>query len=290
MAKAAVPATRDTSEQLPDYLRKGVAVDNKDNFTAADFVIPRVKLLQGISKEVETFEAAKAGIFWHTGLDMPLGDNFRFVVCSRNRKMLLVAPIEDGQGVLARSEDCAKWDKVGKWEVKVKGQKKPQLWEIDTLNVAESSVAKWGSKINGDEDSPPAATLFYDYLVLLPDYPELGPTLISLARSQIKVAKKGLNDKIELHKSAGRPMQSVLFQTKAVDDSSDGQNFKNWAFTGAGFAPEPLFLKAADLKDVLANGYKTTDEAGLGEEGSRPERGARGTKRGSGEPVGDGEY
>lgn len=284
MAKTPNVPAKPNQAGVPDYLRN-VKVDNRDNFDASDVVIPRIKLLQGLSKEVEAFSNAKAGIFWHTGLDMPLGDQLRFVICSRNKKMLLVAPIEDGQGVLARADDCKTWNRLGKFEVKVKGQKKPQLWEIDSLDVANSSVAKWGSRINDDEDSPPAATMFYDYLVLCPDFPELGPSLISMARSQVKKAKSGINQKIELHKAASRPMQAIMFQAKAVDDQSDGQSFKNWDVTQAGFAPEELFNQAVGLKDVLSTGaYKANDEGELGGEGGAG--GGRQARRGAGSQSG----
>lgn len=252
------------SSQLPAYLRNYGNVANDDNFDSSDVVLPRIKLLQGISGEVETFDDAKAGRFWHTGLDMNLGESFRFVVADRRKKYLLSAPIEDGQGVLARADDAKTWDRTGSWQVKLKGVKQPVTWEIKDLSVAKSGLTEWGTYNPDDEDSPPAATLFYDYLVLLPDYPDLGPAVLSLARSQIKTAKKGLNDKIQLHKTNGRPMQAVMFEAKSREDVSDGQSFKNYTFSGAGFVQdEALFKMALELQGALANA-KIADEADTG--------------------------
>jgi hypothetical protein len=254
MAKNELAPATDTN-QLPAYLQGQGAVRNEDNFDQSDVTLPRIKLLQTQSTEMQNFPGeARVGHFWHTGLDLDLGPQVRFVVCDRRKKYLLVAPITDGQGILARSDDALNWDKTGRFTVKIKNVKEPQVWEIKDLNVAASGLADWGSSVAGDEDSPPAATLFYDYLVLMPDRPELGPAIVSLARSQIRPAKKGLNDKISLHGTNGRPMQALMFDAVAVDDGDAGQEYKNWMFKSAGFVQdEKLFKTAQEFRGALAN-------------------------------------
>lgn len=264
MAKNEV-ATIEENGDLPAYLQQRGKVVNEDNFDSSDVLIPRVKLLQGLSSEVETYDEAKSGNFWHTGLDISLGEKFRFVVADRRKKYLLSVPIEDGQGVLARADDAKTWDRIGSWQVKIKGVKQPVTWEITDPDLAKSGLANWGTYNPADEDSPPAATLFYDYLILLPDYPDLGPAVLSLARSQIKTARKGLNDKIQLHGTNGRPMQALVFEASSRVDSSDGQEFKNFVFRSAGFNhDETLFEQALELRGALAN-LKIKDEADTGD-------------------------
>lgn len=263
MANEVTTVSSDDSK-LPAYLQ-GSNVVNHDNFDSSDVVIPRIKLLQGISPEVEQFNDAKSGNYWHTGLDMSLGAEMRFIVADRRKKYLLQAPIQDGQGILARSDDAKRWDKAGSWQVKIKGQKNPVTWEVSDLDVEKSGLTGWGTSIPGDEDSPPAATLFYDYLVFLPDHLDLGPAVISLARSQIKKAKKGLNDKIKMHATNGRPMQALIFQAGVVEESSDGQSFKNWSFRSGGFVQdESLFKMLLEYRGALAN-LKIQDEGGVDE-------------------------
>lgn len=268
MAKNTQVAKRPTNapaivEEKPDWLiemeSKG-PVKRTDNFDASDVTIPRIKLLQGLSKECETFDTAKAGRFWHTGMDLNLGEKVEFVVCARKKKLLLVAPMEDGQGVLARAEDCKTWDRLGSWEVKFKDHKGKVGWEINDVDVGKSGLDQWGTSIPGEDQSPPAATLFYDYLVLLPDNLDLGPAVISLARSQIKKAKRGLNDKIQLHLNSGRPMQAVVFSATPVNDmNSSNQEFKNWSFTGAGFTSKEVFERAQELESMLGD-FRVRDE------------------------------
>lgn len=247
---------------LPSYLQTGDYAPQQDNFDSSDVVIPQVKLLQATSGEVTQYEEAKTGDFWHTGMDMSLGADFEFVVISRRKKYLLVAPMDDGQGVLARAEDAKTWDRTGKWDVKV-DKKTTATWEITDLDVEKSGLTNWGTYDPDDENSPPAATLFYEYLILLPDHPDLGAAVLSLARSAIRPAKKGLNDKIGMHQGAGRPMQAIKFRAKSTGEKNDaGQDFRGWQFTGAGFADEDLFKQAYELSKVLTN-YAVKDEGAV---------------------------
>ena len=261
-AKTETQAMTTTDPTKPAYLvelEKAGPVQLRDNFDQSDVTLPRVKLLQGLSDECETFNEAKPGLFWHTGYDRVLGPQFEFVPISRRKRYLLVAPIGDGQGVLARSDDFITWNPPqGKFDVKIKGQRDPVTWVL-APTVAESGLDKWGSYNPADPNSPPAATLFYEFLVLLPENLDLGPVVLSLTRSQIRKARKGLNDKIQLHGSKGRPMQALVFQAKAFKDSSPEGEFFNLQFMSAGWAPPDLYKQAEELKDVLVN-YRVQDD------------------------------
>ena len=251
-----------TEADVPSYLQDVAGMPSQeDNFDSTDVVVPQVLLLQGISNAVTEFEDANAGNFWHTGMDVALGDMFKFVVASRRKRYLLLTPQFDGRGILARSEDAVNWDRTGKWEVAL-DKKTKAVWEIADRNVERSGLTSWGTFDPDDDTSPPAATLFYDYLVLLPDHLDLGPCVVSLARSAIRRAKKGLNDKIDLHRMKNRPMQSILFEAHAVDAVNDtGQSFHNWSFRQAGFAPEDLYKEASHISDIMVS-YKVKDEGG----------------------------
>lgn len=269
MTKDTLPAVA-SEKDLPAYLQGQTYKGDEDNFDSSDVVIPRIKLLQGISPEITTFDAAKVGNFWHSGMDIDLGPEVIFVVADRRKKYLLSAPLEDGQGVLARADNAVTWDRTGSWDVKLKGIKKPVTWTITDLDVEKSGLTKWGTSNPEDEDSGPAATLFYDYLVFLPDRLDLGPAVISLARSSIRKAKKGLNDKIKLHQTNGRPMQALVFKATSVDDNSDSGGFKNWQFSGEGFnMNKDLFEMAREHVGALST-YRIQDETDTGEHSADP--------------------
>jgi len=154
---------------LPAYLQnttKGSHLQGKDS---GDFIVPRIKLLQGISPEVEAFEEAKSGEFWLNVLDISLGASLRFIPVNNRKRYLLLPPIGDDRGVLARADDGKTWNTKGEWDVKLKNIKKPVTWVIDDPDVRKSGLAEFGSSNPEDPDSNPAATLFYEYLVWLPD-------------------------------------------------------------------------------------------------------------------------
>lgn len=256
MSKTDITTTIDNT--LPSYLQGQEHQIDKDNFDASDVVLPQIKLLQGTSAQCTDFEKAQPGIFWHTGMDVPLGEEINFTIISRKKKYLLQAPLDDGQGILARAEDAETWDREGEWTVQVDKKTKAK-WVIDNLNVEKSGLTAWGTFDPEDENSPPAATLFYEYLVILNDHLDLGPAVISTARSQIKQAKKGLNTKIDFHQNAGRPMQALVFTGKPITENGDAGDYFNWNFASGGFAPEEVFNSAMKFKDTLTE-YKVQDE------------------------------
>jgi len=257
--KADIVVAPPANDQLPDYLRDQ-SFKPEDNFGSEDVFIPRIKLLQGLSPEIGSFPEAKVGDFWHGGADVSLGTSFAFVIGDRRKKYLLSTPIADGQGVLARADDAMHWDRLGTWQVKLKDVKKPVTWTIADLSVEKSGLAGWGSGNPEDPDSTPAATLFYDYLVMCVDQPDLGPAVISLARSSIRKAKRELNPKIKLHLDAGRPMQALKFIASSVDDMANNQPYKNWSFRASGFVGKELFDQMRQYRGALAN-FKVQDEA-----------------------------
>ena len=284
MAKALAKKTKTelagTSEEKPSYLQNMEGdgrIKSDDNFGSDDVGQPLIKLLQGTSGENESHDLAKPGIFWHTGADQPLGKNLTFVIACRNRKMLLQAPMEDGQGILARSVDCITWDRVGKWEVTHKKYGK-LVWEISTLDVKDSGLGEWGStKPDQEPQSPPAATLFYDYLVIVLDEDgvpfEFGPAVLSLARSAIKMAKKGLNNKIQMHGDAGRPMQALIFEAKVIQEQGDEGPHYNMEFKQAGFANEALFNNAMEMSNAMKN-FKVDGEEGADDKSAPAKEGS----------------
>lgn len=272
MAKKSVSKVSEfgIEDEKPSYLTEMESegpIKGADNFSSDDIGQPMIKIIQGSSQENETYDEAKPGIFWHTGADIPLGKEITFVVANRNKKILLQAPIEDGQGILARSQDAITWDRKGSWEInhKVFGK---QTWTINDLDVKKSGLAEWGTAApNWDGgESPPAATLFYDYLIIALDEDgkpfDFGPAVLSLARTQIARAKKGLNNKITMHAGNGRPMQALVFKAEVVKEGSGSDAYYNLQFHSNGFATEALFKNATELGALMEN-FTVKDEGSV---------------------------
>lgn len=267
----AVVTTDGSKSALPAYLQ-GEAPARLEGVDATDLILPRLKLLQGISPEVEAYETAKSGVFWHNVLgeritsDMfPDGDGFDFIVLTFRKKYLLMAPLTDPRGVLARAEDGVHWSPPNEtFEVKLKGVKEPQKWAT-APTVRESGLAEFGSSIAGDPDSKPAAVLVYEYLIYLPERPDISPIVMSLARSQAKKGKD-LNSKITFRNA---PLNSQRFRATVIEETGDEGPYKNYQFQNAGWATEDEFARCKELVSQFGT-YKVADEESAAREGEPP--------------------
>lgn len=259
--EAAVPAVQGQSA-LPAHLQQfaGTGSSGLQGLDVSDFIVPRIKLLQATSEEPKAFDDAKSGEFWVNVLDIPLGKTFQFIPISNRKRYLLSVPLGGTPtGILARADDGVHWSPPkGEWEVKLKGRRNSVTWKIEgDGTVRGSGLAEFGTADPDDPDSNPAATLFYDYLVSLPAHPEIGPVLLSLARTQAKRARE-LNMKIE---AAKVPMQGLLFQAKTTDETSAEGGYYNVTFQRDGFASEEQFNEARAYADRFKE-YRGADEDG----------------------------
>lgn len=230
---------------VPDYLKGHQGGSGLQGLDAGDFIVPRIKLLQGTSTEPETFDEAKVGTFWVNVLDVPIGDSFEFTPILNRKRVMLMPPMgSSGTGIYARANDGMTWNTTGEWELKLKGQRTSVKWAITDLNVRKSGLLEYGTSDPENPDSPPAATLFYDFLVMIHgDQGVNMPVLLSLARSAAKVARN-LQMKIEAMKHT--PMWARKFIAKPFKDhNNDGQEFWNWQFAASGFVPEEVFARTS---------------------------------------------
>lgn len=231
------------SSAVPAYL-KDVKSNTQTNMRSEDLIIPRIVLLQATSPQVvanprEVF----SGSFYHNIFDEYVGDEgktFEFVPFRSRFFYLLFAPRGDERTVLARADDGIHWS-PSSGEFKVKPKKAPsEITYKMAATVEASGLAKFGSSIPGDPDSQPAATMIYEYLCHLPQHPEWGPVLISLARSQIKRGKV-INSTIGL---GNAPMSAYKFKAQITQDQGVDGPYFNWEFKRAGWATEEEFNKA----------------------------------------------
>lgn len=245
-ATASVPAPRrqqnavidpETLNQLPAHMRGDVDL-GKENIDQGDMDIPRLKLIQGTSKELQLYDDLRAGNFFHTASETIFDEAFRVVPVFMDKQYILWRPLEDGGGILARSPDAINWQPgEGEFEVKLdrKDGGNKVKWKL-APTVAQSGLANWGTMNPENPNSPPAATLMYNFLFAFPDYPDLMPAVLTFQRSSIKVGRK-FNTKL---KTVRTPLFGTIFTLSAVDDhNSANQDFKNINIVGSGLVEDP---------------------------------------------------
>jgi hypothetical protein len=261
---------------LPAHLQGGK--QNKfGNTDRTDMIIPRVKLLQAISPEVEEQDAAKAGQFWHTIAAENLGPTLRGVPIICRKSYVLWSPRGDDRGVLARANDGIHWDNADmEFTVKPKNSPNPVTYKLGKTvhdKIGDTpALSEFGSSIPGDKNSPPAAALTYQLLWYFPDHPELSPAIIINTRSGVKPAK-GLISRVDM-----MPVDSYgqLYDIGVNKVPFEDGYFYNYKYTAAGYADEALYAVTKAMYDTFATGdWKANDESedpevGNGDAAPRP--------------------
>lgn len=258
---------QDVDPNLPAYLQGQQGKSAKlGDVDSSDIIIPRVKLLQSTSPEVQAYDKAKIGEFWHTLAEQSLGSIIKIVPIFLKKEVVVWAPRGDERGILARSSDCVNWDDGFAnldFEVKLKNVKEPFKFNTKA-NVADSKLLEFG-QVHGDPNSKPYAALTYRFMFLFPDFLELGPAIIINTRSAIKPAR-ALISKIEL-----RPVDHYAqqFEMATTDETSDDGPYKGYKYTAAGYPPENVFNKAKELHNLYKDiEWKTNDADDDGQSGA----------------------
>lgn len=233
MSKAVAKVDKSTTvaeyhsfDSLPDYLKDEQAGTGIENLDKSDYRTPRIILLQGLSPQVQSFpETARVGQFWHTGMNVSLGESFNFVPLIARKRVVLFRPRGDqGGGMLAFSSDARKWDSGGNTahSVKLKGRKDPVIWNTGK-DVISSRLTEWGTSNPDEPNSPPAANVTYEYLIYLPERPELSPCVMLVTKTGLTYAK-GFNTSLLTFKNAGKPIQSMVVKCfPEAESNEDGE-------------------------------------------------------------------
>lgn len=173
---------------VPDFMKQDVGL-GVEALGAGDIEVPRLIVLQSLSPEVVDGDE-KPGSFFHTILEENLGKELRMVVVYADIKYILWKPRHEGGGILARADDGKHWTPPNaNFEVKPYKDRPDVVTWSTKHTVAESGLDKFGSSDPRDPNSQPAATKMWNFVVVLPDYPEMGPMVLTLQRGMADVGR-----------------------------------------------------------------------------------------------------
>lgn len=263
MAKQAV-AIKDDSKQvgdvIPDFMKDDIG-KGTEGVSASSVEVPRVKLIQKISPELDKFNDLRAGEFFHTILEQSLGTEVRICPLYTNETYILWRPQEDGGGILARADDGIHWSPApAEFNVKLKDGT-PVTWRTQRT-VAASRLDQWGSQNPTNPDSPPAATKMFNLACSFPDFPDLPPAVVTLQRSAVTVGKKFVG-KLKITRA---PSFGLVFKMgSSVETNKSGQAYLNYTFTGDGkVMDEGLYRANREYYELFkAQGIQIKDEESL---------------------------
>ena len=259
---------------VPEFMKNHMGVGT-EAFDQSDMRTPQLKLMQGISPELQADNSLRAGMFYHTGIDIGVEGPINAVLLYTDKRYILWNPRDAGGGILARADDCVHWSPANaSFTVKLdkKDGGKTVTWKTANT-VAESGLDKWGTMNPDDKDSPPAATLTYNFVFAFPDNPDLPPAVLRMQRAGVPSAQKFIT-KLKLSRL---PIYGRVFSLdSAVETNNANQTFQTVTFTNVGpLLDEELFHEYEGLYlNFKKSGLEIKDlETGSADE-MAPERAA----------------
>lgn len=224
--------TSAVSTEMPDWM-KGDAGKGSENIDRSDLEQPRLKLVQSTSKELDAYNDLRPGQYFHTAQEEIFKGPLKVVPVYYERRFLLWRPLDDGGGVLARSDDGIHLSPSNA-SFTVKLDKKDgggQVTWKTAETVEKSGLAEWGTSNPDDESSPPALTMMYCYLFAFPDFPDILPAVFTFQRAAIKAGKR-FNTRLKTNRV---PMFGLVFElTSAKAANAAGKEFYVPVLTGQG--------------------------------------------------------
>lgn len=267
MAKTEVANTDTTSivvaSATPNFMAQ-YAGQGAEAISNADAEIPRIKLIQALSPELQEHEDLRQGEFWHTVSETSLGKSLRIVPLYMWQMYILWNPRESGGGIIARADDGVHWTPdSGEFTVKINKGAKSVSWKL-APTVASSGLDQWGSYDPDNKNSQPAATKMYSIVAYLPDFPELSPCIITLQRSSIKVARRFIG-KLKITRA---PSFGQIFQMASTQEQGDQGSYWNYKLSGDGFVQDEaeFNLYKGLYEQFKASGVKIKDIDGVGDD------------------------
>lgn len=251
----AVAKLEETQAQLPAFMKED-AGRGTENISREDMEVPRLKLIQALSPELQEYNDLRAGQFFHTASEDILDGPVLIVPIFFDRRYILWNPRDSGGGILARADDGIHWNPADTtFTIKLDKKDGGQTVKWRTANtVRQSGLAEWGSMNPGDVNSSPAATLMLNFVIGFPEMPDLLPAVLTFQRSGVRIGRK-FATRLKTNRAPIFGQQFTL--DSFMDKNRVGQDFHNLLLKGAGFLKDEQLYKA--YSDINA-GYT---EAGL---------------------------
>jgi hypothetical protein len=216
-------------KEVPAFLVQG---DNQkgrgmEETSSEDLILPRIKLLQGLSPEVlEEPPLGKIGEFLHSLSKKCYGKELIFIPVYFFHSRIKWRDKAEGGGILCLSKD-------GKY---------PTISEsLAPASCLSCKDKDWNGHAEG-EDKVPACTLYYNFIVLVPDGDVVG---LSLAKTQISAARRLITMIKYIGGSSDSFARKYKMTSKRVEKA--GVSYYVPDFIDAGWVNELEYRKALAL-------------------------------------------
>jgi len=231
---------------IPDYLRKGIG-RGMEQVQKEDILLPRIKLLQALSPEVVDLEQ-KNGTMSNSVTNENYGAELLFIPVLHWKSRIYFEGIGQAAKILCASQDGLT----------------PTVPSEYAKVCLECLMGKWNDAAKTKKDQAPKCNIFYNFIILLPEY-AMTPIALSLGRTKIKIAKKLLSTARYI--GGGKlDLFALKFKLGVKIESSDSGPFNNFTLINSGFATEKEYNQGKNMYQSMKDLLISVDKLGKDEE------------------------
>jgi len=202
-------ATRPNKSLVPQKHAK-VGGKGFENIDRGDILLPRILLLQPMSPQVMEMDEKPGTLFLNLS-NKNIGDKIRITPVLHYRSRIKWIPKDDGGGI-----DCSAQD------AKVPSSNKY------SENCASCKYKDWDDTKKDKKEQAPECTMYDNFVVMVNDGSE--PVILSMAKSQAKVAKKFYS----MAAIKGGDFFDFEYSLTVVKEKKDDKTFFNFSIADTG--------------------------------------------------------
>lgn len=221
-----------TKEQLPAFLQAHVNdTRGSEDVEADDLVIPRIELVQGLSKarkrnDPSYIEGSEEGHLYNNVTRELYGPAITVCPVLFRKEWLLWRDHDLGGGFGGAYPDAASA------QLAVNAQEKPDEWEVVDTNQ--------------------------HFVLVIKEDGSTEEAVISMAKTKARCSRQW-NSLIRIN---GGPRFSRIYELRGISDSNSvGQEFHNLQVKNVGFVTEEVFSKAEEVYEMIKAGAASVDRS-----------------------------
>ena len=234
-----VPAVRKAnSAVMTDYGNPGELMPGFGNVGVDDLVVPRVKLLQGMSPECKPVSAGglgmPQGMYFHTSEAGTIGEKVTVVPLGIKKTVEGWPPRgskDEGQGIMFKSSDGVNWDEgyANKEFVFEFLDGRREVWRTKA-NVKASQLCEF------TPEGAPKVGFTYRLALYMPDFPQYPATLYIVSKTATQGVMELLG-KINSRRIGGTPWWAQTYVMRTQRRTRSGASNISWFVPAFDAAP-----------------------------------------------------
>lgn len=217
-----------SNSNLPDFLRAKGKSRGHENIDKSDLVLPRIKLLQPLSPEID--KGFTAGDLINSLTGESYGKKMTIIPIIHFKSRIYWKEREEGGGMLCSAHDALH----------------PSRTEF-APNCSMCTLKDWNNSAKTAKDKAPKCVIYYNFAVLINNSPM--PVALSMERTKIRIAKKLLS--LAAYSGGQLDMFARKYEVITEKVKNEQGTWYNYNISPAGFVSEEEFQRAEAVYESL---------------------------------------